>query len=673
MTDNSEKITRSTLVNIDSACRDIYPKNIYKSNGQVLPKDPLQFIQDSNIINVNYPNHNFTTNDLIIIQNVLGLTKTLTGTFYLLNKFGYLIVIFKENQLNINYKKYINALYVNIELYGQQDIPNMINNMPINSILGMKQLLTYADLPGLALTTDLNAIFSVALPNYTTDILNNNTFFIELPFPYTNANSEFIQINQFFKISYLHIAGIPLSYINANYPINNDNNQSNQEVYNVIDNNTFQIKCKINSNLTIKGGGANIQMMKIINTINGYPNANSYSINLKKSFNNVVRLELVSTEFPYTDLSIRKGINDKLYWRNINDGLVIYSIQVDEGYYTTSTLLTKLTTLLNQTLRIISTPTKPVYNFFNIVFESNTQTITFTNYVQANLPNSLSLKQQLIDNKNYYILTIIDPNNIVDVGDLIVISNVTTVTYTLNNNGVITIYSIASTYINGTQTVINVDLNSKSYDVNIGLVTTVVASIVGAQSSGGTDVLIQSKTKVSLLFNKPDTLGDIIGFKNPGDTYSVTPFAPVITNKDPYINSFNYDYVGNTIPYLSPFVNLTGKYNYFLMYLNDIEYIYTNNTLPLAFAKILLSGNPGDVLFDTYIKQPYDIYSKDFPISTLTDFTIKFLYADGTPLDFRNVNHSFTLRVVEEITKNDKTYINSNMTTFAKQMLELKE
>ena len=87
MTDNSEKITRSTLVNIDSACRDIYPKNIYKSNGQVLPKDPLQFIQDSNIINVNYPNHNFTTNDLIIIQNVLGLTKTLTGTFYLLNKF----------------------------------------------------------------------------------------------------------------------------------------------------------------------------------------------------------------------------------------------------------------------------------------------------------------------------------------------------------------------------------------------------------------------------------------------------------------------------------------------------------------------------------------------------------------------------------------------------------
>ena len=84
------------------------------------------------------------------------------------------------------------------------------------------------------------------------------------------------------------------------------------------------------------------------------------------------------------------------------------------------------------------------------------------------------------------------------------------------------------------------------------------------------------------------------------------------------------------------------------MYLNDIEYIY-NNKLPSSFAQILLSGSPGDVLFNTFVKYPTELYSNVFPINTLTELTVHFLYPDGSEINFRNIEHSFTIKIVEEM------------------------
>ena len=104
------------------------------------------------------------------------------------------------------------------------------------------------------------------------------------------------------------------------------------------------------------------------------------------------------------------------------------------------------------------------------------------------------------------------------------------------------------------------------------------------------------------------------------------------------------------------------------MYLNDIEFVYSNNNVPAAFAKIALSGSPGDILFDTFISQPQNIYSKIFPISSLTQITVKFLYPDGSRVNFRNINHSFTLKITEEKIQNNDTYINSNIISIKKYL-----
>jgi len=95
------------------------------------------------------------------------------------------------------------------------------------------------------------------------------------------------------------------------------------------------------------------------------------------------------------------------------------------------------------------------------------------------------------------------------------------------------------------------------------------------------------------------------------------------------------------------------------MYLNDIEFIYSSSSIKPAFAKILLSGNPGDILFNTFVEQSKYQYDKIFPISNLSNFNITFLFPDGNLVDFRNLNHSFTLKITEEKIQNSNTFLNS--------------
>ena len=663
-----KKIIRSTLLNIDSTYRNTSPKNILKTNGKNLPNNPFTLTKNSSTITVNYPNHNLAQGDNVIIQNVNGNIKLLANSFYLLNSFQYLIFISPDNDVPSDYKKYVNAIRVNIEIYGDQTETNMINNIPINSILGIKQILTFSDIPIVTLN-HINLLPIIQDYNTTnnTNITINNLLFIELLSEYINQQNIFYKLDQVFKISNLHINGIDLGYFNSNYPINNYNYQSHQEIINIIDINNFQINISSLSYSDGVGGGKLVQVMKIVDSVTGYPDTNSYTVNLKKAFNNVIKIELISTEFPYIDLTIKKDINDKLYWKNLQDGPNVYNVQIDEGVYSTTELLNKITTKLNSTPRIISSSINIVYNNFDVKFEANTQTISFTAFNIDKLPNSLSIREETINQNIYYVLTVSHKNNVVNSGDTVIISGAGDVTINTNLNQ---IYSVANSYINGSLIVYSVDLNNQTYDIILGQKKEIFIQIVGSESSGGENIVIKSYTKISLLFDRQDTIGGVIGFNNVGSIYSVTEFNSIVTNKDLYVSANNYNSVGNELTYLTGYNNLSGNYNYFLMYINDIEYVYSNNNMPSAFAKILLTGNPGDVLFNTFVPHQSDLYSKVFPIITLTYLTISFLYPDGTKIDFRNINHSFTLKIIEETENNEETYLSSNKVSFSEEIVK---
>jgi hypothetical protein len=185
-------------------------------------------------------------------------------------------------------------------------------------------------------------------------------------------------------------------------------------------------------------------------------------------------------------------------------------------------------------------------------------------------------------------------------------------------------------------------------------------------SYGGNDIIIKQNTKFRLLFNRNDTFGDILGFKDIGSTFAITPFNKTISNFDNYVINNNLNSVGDLIT-SNNLINLSGQNTYFLMYMNNIEFI-NNINFPTAFAKILLSGNQGDYLFNTFVKQPSDIYSPIFPIPEITSLNISFLYPDGTVPDFRNINHSFTIKIVEEIIQSNDVQRNSNHTNYINEM-----
>jgi hypothetical protein len=371
---------------------------------------------------------------------------------------------------------------------------------------------------------------------------------------------------------------------------------------------------------------------------------------------------LVSTEIPYIDLTIKKDINDKLYWYNIEDGQYLYSVQIDEGYYSSKSLLDKIKEKINQVKRITSKDTFIVYNYFEILLESNIQKITFLPYNLTKLSNKLSARLEVIDFNTYVILNVNHENNLVEKNDIIEIKNSTAVTYIKNTNEGVQIFEISNDYINKSHIVYSVNFDNNTYDILLGKVEEITKTLISdnKEKTGGENILVKSKTQVIFLFDKKDTIGDIIGFKNVGDSFSITNFSSIVTNKDPYIYSNNLNSVGIEFDYSSGFFNLSGKFNYILMYLNDIEFVYSNNNIPSAFAKIALAGSPGDILFDTFISQPQYIYSKIFPISSLTQITVKFLYPDGSRINFRNINHSFTLKITEEQEKNDNTNLNSH-------------
>ena len=131
----SNKYQISSVLNIDSYDRSKYPKHIYKSDNKFLPANPLYFKKGSNIVQINYPNHNLSSGDSIIIQNVEGNNIILVDSFYLINKFKYLLITLYDNGIDSDYKNYVDELYLNNELYGSQLENNMLNNSKIFALI----------------------------------------------------------------------------------------------------------------------------------------------------------------------------------------------------------------------------------------------------------------------------------------------------------------------------------------------------------------------------------------------------------------------------------------------------------------------------------------------------------------------------------------------------------
>lgn len=647
---------KTSLLNVDSQHRNKIPKNIIDVNRTYLENNPITMKKGTNDLKFYLPNHGFKTGDTITINNVQSNTLSFSNSIFLIDGLSYMLIKFPNHNIDKNYKNYVNILQIESELLSKinsdyQKKTRFYGNIPINMTIGLLTILTFDDLNNNNLINQIQVrlIIDSFEDIGTEEDIYNKFIFVPLEFPFNISNldsddklissniigSSIFSIPYVYKISFMNLQGIPLYYINADYPIIYHRQQGNQEIESV-DEDYFYIKCKSLSYSNGNFGGDKITVSKILKTISGYPNASEFTIDLKKAFTNVSRIELVSSEVPFIEYTISAGLNNKIYWQHFDDGDTIYSVSVPSGTYNASNIIAQLSTRMNEVERINSTSEDLIYNLFEIDGNIFTSEIKFKAFSENSLPNSITNDTVQIELKTYFRLTIKHPNNFVEVKDTIEI---------FNSNP---IGAIPKAKINGPHTVYEVDKLRQTYSVILPPFNE-AANPVDPPGNGGLSIMIRTPTKVRFLFNKPDTMGGLLGFRRIGEENSITQYKSTVSNFDEYAYSLNLDSVGNYNDSINLF-QIDGTTTYWLLYINDYENVILGGGVENCFSKILITAVQGEMCFNSFVNNPVTF---DIPIASLSELTIRMTDKYGNNVNFLNFNYSFTLRIYE-ITSNPK-------------------
>ena len=645
-----------SLLNVDSKDRNLVPKNITSKNNFVLPNNPIQTKINSSTIKIYYPEHEFRTGDLITLNNVISNSKSVSNSLFLFNGFNYLIILNESHGIPINYDNFVDELYIDIELISTPE-SNFYETIPINMLLNTKKLFTYDQVLTIFsstgrgnLTSLQRALLSELETRNINDQVSESFIFVELDFIFLNNSNSLYKINDVYKLTFQNLNGIPLNLINSDYPINFYRLNGYKEIINT-EENYIIVETSSKAYKTGSAGGDKIRVNKILKTDEGYPNAGEFNLQLRKNFNNVHRLEIISSEFPFTNYLVKENVNNKIYWQHLDDGQTIYSVSIPCGNYSPNNLIRTLTTKMNDVERVGSTPENRIFNNFEISFDTFTNKVELKAFASTLLPNSISNEIVTLNNKEYYKLTILHRNNFVNVGDKITISNSESI-------GI-----IPKTSINTNHIIYSVNKSDNTYSI---LLEPFIPATSTSNNKGGPSVRVKSASSVRYRFDFKDTLGNILNFENPGNEFSITKFNSIVTNFDDYVYSTDLDSVGNQ-KVNKDFIQLTGDINYWLLYLNNYESIILNSGLENCFSKILLPASQGDTIFNSFINYPVDF---DIPLSTLSDLNIKVTDSNGEVVNFQNTNFSFTLKIYELVSTPVTTGKVGTNTSYIKEFID---
>lgn len=609
------KDIRITRINLDSRYRNIDSKNITSSNIKYLNNNPLTFYNNSNLVNVYLNNHGFVIEDKIVLQGINYNSTSLNNSLTLFANNTYIRINHSNHGLNL----LDTSIIIKIEnVIGNLNGNRLLLNIPINEI---------------------NKTQNVYFTKESTEIPNANYYYIKISL---QANADYNYNLSSIRLYMTQICGIPINQLNANYPTNANQTKGYQIVYNVIDNNNFTIQTITNATTNGLGGGRNIWITKVIDFIEGYPLNNYYKISLKKTFYNVTRIKMISTEFPNTEKVIKNlptiKQNNLLYWQIHIDGNDIYSIEITPGNYTVSTLITELTSKINKVVRTnmelinANSTGNYTYNTFNnasISVSSETDIFTMQILQSVTLVTPLFLSNTSYSD-GYDRLRINHPNHNILVGDKITITNA------IDTN------NVPANVLNNSFFIERV-IDYNTYEVKLPKYNP--DNLQNNVTNGGSVVVITYPIKFRLLFDRPNTLGNILGFRNPNNPTSVTIYNTTITNNSLY--EYEYENVDYSVP-RNNIINLSGD-NYIIMscpLFKDSS--YSSGQIDGVFVKLLLAGDPGTIMYNQFI-QLGEFFK--IPISSLSEFEVTFYDPTGDLFYFNNMEHSYTLEIYEDVSQ----------------------
>lgn len=650
-----------------------------------LSSNPFLTTELDDRIFISQSSHPFNVGDKITINgltpqtNRLHVTSTSSPIIFTVGKDYMRLTLPNGHGISEKYATYeqINSLYVSID--GFSNTGSTGNN------------LYYGNIP-LTFINKVHNFFLVDVERGLT--FDENTIYVLLPYNYSIVPGIPTILSSFVDISLYYVNGIPSNLINAKFPTDIYHMNSYQVIDEITDNG-YYIRVGMNALASGSVGGNSIVIGQVSDFAGGYTEPNKYSLQLEHILKNVVSVRMVSSEFPNSEYVIKNypssSTNNKIYWQNYEDGTYLYSVEIPTGKYDPTTLITAIQDAIYAVPRYLYPSVTQDYtnhNYIRITIDTATDTTTFSSYKEILMTRpfvnmyyikndstadhiftqvSTDIKDDPQANQLYPIFILIKFTNhgltlntsyqtheentdfIPDgsTGDEIIISGTTSY------------FGIPGTTIDGTYEVYapNLGLNVSATDYFMIMLNPIDIGQYKnrdiAQSGGIFYMYIPNIFR--LLFDKSDTMGQLLGFPNVGETFAVTKFDKTITNKDAYQPDIcSITTVDTTTP--GDAIILSGS-NYILMVCDELNVVETLGTIKNAFAKILLVGIPGKVCFNTFVDTPKIFYE---PIAELSKLTFTFYSPNGNLYDFNGLNHSFTLSLITLDNLPDDTNINTH-------------
>ncbi len=603
----------------------------------------LTFYKDKNYIQVNInPNVN-TVNNLNLYEKYFDTSKVfvrISGVQGVKNNNYF------EIQNIRPYDAAANNTYNKIIQENNDPYTSYIGNIPISFINSQHQIYL---LP----------------PNEVNVLFDPNKFYILLPYASdgTNIVSNSNQANNNYNITFIfdHYNFIPLNEINADYPINSEHikgyhvvnyinytyNYIQTDIYPPIDSNLINTANYYYNNF----GGDNIYLNIIDKIEYAYPNQNNYTIDLGKTFNNVIQIKILDSMFinpSKTFYNTGIGKNNRLYFQNIENLENIQYIELEEGLYTYNTLKSAIEqkfSSLSRTIDINNFGYDLKYNVF-VEINQDTQVISFTSYKSKTLQIPINNVDPVINSND----TTIGEGKYTIVIDHINhgISSTTSIALF---SGFIDHLGIPANFLNGTHTITVIDKNRYSFVINnVNLNATKIVT------NGGRNVTVFIPSPMKYYFNYTDTVGTVLGFRNPGYATSITNYNYIIRNSDPYLNEVSLDVNGNKIVIKNNAIKLY-KFTYFLMECSASSLLINAHTKNNLFTKFRITEDK--IIVNEIVNTASFFYD---PIYELNKLSFKFYNPDNTLVEFNDNDHSFILELTTIDNLPEFTNINSTRT-----------
>jgi hypothetical protein len=181
---------------------------------------------------------------------------------------------------------------------------------------------------------------------------------------------------------------------------------------------------------------------------------------------------------------------------------------------------------------------------------------------------------------------------------------------------------------------------------------------------GGGSINVLTPVKFRLLFDRPGTVGNLLGFRNVNTKTAISPFVTSFSNNMAYELDYFVNEVGIQIAndsYSKVSNNILQLYgdNYIILTCDAIQDDVKVGKLDGQLAKLFLSKPPGEVIYNQFTQLNYHLKKEKTNISELE---FSFSYPDGVPYDFNGLDHSFTLEIFTRLNQVNNSNINSKMT-----------